>query len=414
MAITATVLDDDVRAYSDRNEVTFLPTANTLVLLFLTSTINDPTSVTSSHGTWVDLTSALDNDASPYLGSVFGLISSGSPSSATLTALYSTSGKRACYAVEFPGTSVVSLADAMPASNRKSRAEYIGGSDEDVEVTMNAFASPTNATVVFTFPTDGTDEATATGFTDLSVGGDYGKVFFKSTEDNSPTVNCKVNYSQSRTFAFELVEGVGGGGVTVAADQATCKPGDTVTWTEDFTGTVTSAKLIDSEGNEFSLTGLVDNLDGTGEATIPAMSHGLAACLFEDGLQLSLSDGTDTAFDTIDYTPPTGYTLTTLTSVPGVTDETDWVHDFDVAAVAGDQSIENDSSIVHEVDGSTTISGPTTYTYYTVDATDGVISEIVKTFLSSGTDVIGRFPKIFGALATRFPSRFPTIFGEDK
>lgn len=211
MAITRTVLGTDVRVYSDRTVVTINPSANTLVLLFLQSTNTDPTSVSSSHGTWTDLTSSLSNDAAAYRGKIYGLITGGSPSSGDVTTLYTTSGKKAAYCVELPGAVTTSLADAVPTSNRQSRYEYIGSTAEDVTVTMNAFGSSTNATVVFSLPSLSPDTTTAAGFTDISPSGDHAKAFFLATEDNTPTVNCKVTFYPSRTFAFEIVEATGGG-----------------------------------------------------------------------------------------------------------------------------------------------------------------------------------------------------------
>lgn len=175
--------------------------------------------------------------------------------------------------------------------------------------------------------------------------------------------------------------------VSVTVDQTECEPGDTITWTEDFTGTVTGAKLIDSNANELDLSSVTDNGDGTGSAVVPAMANQVSttACLFESGVTLSVTDGTDTATDTIDYDQPTGYSLVTLASLGGAGDDTDWTAQFDTAAAVGDQSIWDDANITHNNDETTTVAGATSYIYYTIDATDGGVSQINKTFAADGS-----------------------------
>jgi len=89
-------------------------------------------------------------------------------------------------------------------------------------------------------------------------------------------------------------------------------------------------------------------------------------------------DSGTSATDTINFIAPAGYDLVTLTSVAPVGNETDWIDNLDTPAAIGDQSLENSAEVVHNVDGTSTFSQAVAYTYYTIDATDGVMSSITK------------------------------------
>ena len=163
-------------------------------------------------------------------------------------------------------------------------------------------------------------------------------------------------------------------------DQSTATFGDTLTYTLGKITSPTRMFVTDSAGNEFDFTSVT-----TTGAIVPALAPNLAACLLESGMTVTITDGVDTATDVIQMTQPAGFALTTLTSVPPTPVSTDWVFGFDNPAVAGDQGFENSAEITHNTDGTITWTPQAlSYTYYTIDATDGVISEINKTFNSEG------------------------------
>ena len=156
--------------------------------------------------------------------------------------------------------------------------------------------------------------------------------------------------------------------------------GDTITLSSTITG-LTSATLTDSLGNVLNLTGVTDT-----SVVIPALSGGLAGIILENGVVLEVSDGTDTASAAVNFVAPTGYTLTTLASVLPFSVESDWTFGFDTPAVIGDQSLENAAFATHNADGTSTITADGTYTYYTIQASTGDVSEIVKTVAAGAAD----------------------------
>ena len=165
---------------------------------------------------------------------------------------------------------------------------------------------------------------------------------------------------------------------TVTPDATDYAYGDSLTYTTTLTG-VTGATLTDSLGNVLNLTGVTDT-----SATIPALVAGLAGIVVEDNVVLEVSDGTDTASAAINIDAPTGYTLTTLTSTLPFSIESDWTFGFDTPAIIGDQSLENTAIAAHNADGTSTITADGVYTYYTIQASTGDVSEIVKTVAASG------------------------------
>lgn len=156
--------------------------------------------------------------------------------------------------------------------------------------------------------------------------------------------------------------------------------GDTLNYTTALTG-LTSATLTDSAGNVLNLTSVTDT-----SASVPAIVAGLNGILIENDVTLTVSDGTDTTIATLDFLPPTGYTLTTLSSiVDRDLIESDWIFGFDTPAAVGDQSLENSAIATHNADGSASFTEDGTYTYFTIDATDGTVSEITKTIEAEST-----------------------------
>jgi hypothetical protein len=216
LAVTATVLGSDTNFYSDRNQVTFQPSADTLVVAYLQGTSGDPTSVTSSHGTWELIGSG---QASFYGHSVYALISGSTPPNAQLTALYSSSGAKSAYIVEYPNAVNTSVADAIPVSNRVTQSGDFGSAPTTLTLTLNAFGSSGNGTSIFGIPSIGSNRLTSeAGYTDLSSGGEYSSVFHLETEDTSPSVTSTEEFFPSHAIAFEIVEDAGGSGTTIEPD----------------------------------------------------------------------------------------------------------------------------------------------------------------------------------------------------
>jgi len=185
-------------------------------------------------------------------------------------------------------------------------------------------------------------------------------------------------------------------GVSVVLDQATAEPGDTITWTEDFTGTVTTATLTDSFGNSCSLTSITDNGDGTGSAVIPTLSQGQDFVILESNITVTLGDGTDTATDTIDMTSITGYTILTVSGAASVFDEEDWAYGFTTAIANGDQFVyvtADSSFVTHSANGGSDATAAGTSTGYTIDATDGAVTSISIEYLSG--DGSGDVPVLY-------------------
>lgn len=156
--------------------------------------------------------------------------------------------------------------------------------------------------------------------------------------------------------------------------QGTVAPNTSLTWTTDLVG-ITEAFLEDSELNQYSLTSVTD----TG-GFLPDLSGGLSACLFGD-VSLKVSNGTETADAPITLEAPAGYEVITLTSVPVTPLTTDWVFDFDTPAVVGDQGVFlTSSSYEYRPDGTTGNITQGQDTFFTVQASNGDVSEITKIF----------------------------------
>ncbi len=157
--------------------------------------------------------------------------------------------------------------------------------------------------------------------------------------------------------------------------------GDTITLATTLAGSIT-ATLTDSQANVLNLTKVSDT-----QFTIPALVGGASTVISETGVSLEVSNGTDTAIAAITVIAPTGYTLTTLTSIV-FRDliESDWIFGFDTPAVIGDQSLENAAIATHSADGTSTFTGTGVYTYYTIQASTGGVSEIVKTVAAGAAD----------------------------
>lgn len=91
-----------------------------------------------------------------------------------------------------------------------------------------------------------------------------------------------VSVSESHnSFMMALAEGAASATLTV--NEASISPGGSVTWTTALVG-IQRAWITDSLGNTFALTNVTD----TG-GDLPALAHGLSACLFENDVTVTVS-----------------------------------------------------------------------------------------------------------------------------
>lgn len=171
---------------------------------------------------------------------------------------------------------------------------------------------------------------------------------------------------------------------TLTTDETECSYGSSIGITTSISG-VSSATLQDSSGNTLQLDVVSDS-----QLTVPALAHGVDGILIEDNVTITVSDGVVSASSSINFVAPTGYELTTLTSiVDRDLIESDWIYPLVEAASIGDQSLKlvSDSFVTHNADGSSTITNSGTYTYYTIDATDGVVTGVTRNVQSQGVIV---------------------------
>jgi hypothetical protein len=256
------------------------------------------------------------------------------------------------------------------------------------------------------FSTPRTGDFTLDGVTlqhNPSDGGLQPPIEFSTNTETLPlTLNCSRTAPSDGVYVgiveIELT--------AVATADADTFYGDTLNYTSGVTG-VTTATLMDSQGNTLALTNVTDT-----SATVPALVAGLDGLLIEDGVSLTLSNGTDNASTTLNFIVPTGYELTTLTSIPFEPLETDWLFGFDTNAVVGDQSLKlvSDASITHNADGTSTATAGDSYTYYTIEASTGVVSEVVK-IIEAAPDVAAPVITVSGPTSQSIPfgSTVPTF-----
>lgn len=185
------------------------------------------------------------------------------------------------------------------------------------------------------------------------------------------TVSCDA--TRARLSAIKFV--VGSDPATLAPDQTEIAYGQTGTFTTSLSS-VTGVTLTDSYGNTLTAESFTDS-----SYTLPALAHGIEGITLESNVTLSVTDDTNTATSSINFVAPTGYELTSLTSiVDRDLIESDWIYPLAEAATIGDQSLKlaSDSFVTHNADGSSGISDSGSYTYYTIDATDGVVTSVTR------------------------------------
>jgi len=198
-------------------------------------------------------------------------------------------------------------------------------------------------------------------------------------------------YNFTRTSGTVIPDVNGGSDSTLVGATKTYAPqytfGDNITFATGLTG-LTGAYIEDTQGNQFNLTGVTDT-----DADVPALIANLDACLLEIGT-LNVTDGVSTETANIEPIAPSGFVTTTLDSLPPVELATNWTFGFDTPAAVGDQSFENSAIITHNTDGTITWTPQAlSYTYYTIDATDGTVSEVTKAFNSEGDLVTDGYVK---------------------
>lgn len=183
-------------------------------------------------------------------------------------------------------------------------------------------------------------------------------------------------------------------GPTLTINEASAAFGDGLTWTSSGLGTLTSATISDGT-NTINLTSLTDT-----SATIPSIGNDVSRVITGTGLTVTVGDGVDTAQDTIDLNPPTGYSSVKLTSGFD-TSEDSYLFSYGGTPAIGDEFLFVTADVTLDSLGGIEAAGDITTTVYGIDATDGfmesfvltlgppVISGVKTTFLSGDNNTIG-------------------------
>lgn len=159
--------------------------------------------------------------------------------------------------------------------------------------------------------------------------------------------------------------------------------GDTITFSSSVVG-VSSATLTDSAGNVLSLSVISDTT-----LIIPALRTGATKILIESGVSLSVTNGTDTSTGSINTVAPDGYAVTTLSSIPSTAKKNDWVFGLSPSAEIGDQTLYgNPSFVTHNSDGTVTLTGSESYTFFTIRAQGGAVEQLRKTVVRQSGHVV--------------------------
>lgn len=181
----------------------------------------------------------------------------------------------------------------------------------------------------------------------------------------------------SQYFLFDSVANAEAATPSVSAD-ASVTPGATLGYTvSNFAGAITTATLTDSKGNVLTLTSVTD----TG-AAVPALGDEQQYCLLE-GVTLTVSDGTDTATDTLTFVPASGFAEVQL-EAGFVTNETSFLYNYGGTPAVDDQFIEGEADLVLFSDGTFDASTDGHYTIYAIDATDGWMQSFVLDVVDIG------------------------------
>lgn len=185
-----------------------------------------------------------------------------------------------------------------------------------------------------------------------------------------------VNYSND-WFAIQFAFNEAAAGDTVTPTDTDYTFGDTITFSTTLTGTIISWTLTDSAANVFTLSGT----DTT--AVIPARSAALDACLSENSVTFTVGNGTDTATATVNFNPPSGETITTLTSLLGTPS---YIDQFTTAAEVGDQITESDARLTLNADGSYAATGDTEFsaTTWVTSIDGGELTQVTMNFIGDG------------------------------
>ena len=195
-----------------------------------------------------------------------------------------------------------------------------------------------------------------------------------------------------RDYSFYAVAEVVTPQETLSVNQTEATYGDTLTSTASFING-TSAKLIDSSANELALINFINNGDGTYSFDLPDLVDGLIGPLF-GSVSIELTNGTDTASDTLTLNPPTGLTALIATTQAASLGYDDWGY----AGTGGlDNAVtENDVALVPTVAGLTFNSNGTnsysdqftgaTVEFWIQDADDTrALSRVVATYEGENT-----------------------------
>lgn len=194
----------------------FTPGATRILFLWVSNSAGAITSIVG-HGTWVLLEQELNYPIGESDFSLYGLITGGSPSAATVTVNFDSTMQASCGVIEVDGADVsgtISQAIGVTAS----ATEYNGFSSDphEVGVTLAAFASASNMTLIGS-ATRGTAAQTVSaksGYTlaNSTPANASGGIAYQTSEDSSPWVGHSIAFANFGAVGVEVLAAGGGGG----------------------------------------------------------------------------------------------------------------------------------------------------------------------------------------------------------
>ncbi len=353
----------DVTYATSASSASFTPAANALLLVWAQMSDNtDLTSITGHGATFSAVNKVLVNSLSGltlWVGKA-----QATPAADTLDITFNS--KSATFGViEVTGHNETLSAAAAVIQNQADSGYYAGSTPHALTLTMSAFASSTNLSMVFmgtpNSPENFFAEATWTeAQNSASTGPRDGLVAYKTSEDTSITVNTNSNYVHIGGIGIEIAEAASGPSITDidGNDSVTLDQQNIVITGSDFEAEGANSRftLIDGNSNEHHITSF--DAWATGEITLdfvtfdnlPGSKFPIGACTARVRNQ-SLATG-DRALAINDGA---GYTSVTLAS-PGSDSDTH------LAAIFTPNLATSDI-LYHETVSGLTVNADSTFTH---------------------------------------------------
>lgn len=185
----------------------FTPTADSLLVVHIWR--NNPTAISSisGHGTWSLIDEAFGGNRRL---SVYGLITSSSPTSSTVTVNWPSNNNNEIQVIEYSGVDISGGISSAIVQSSSVEQYNGGGGDHDNTITLAAFQSTSNYTGMCGQGSNATPEAGYTAVYTYEVEGANFGSWYLNSQDTTPTFNTTQNFNYARGVAYEVAEASGG------------------------------------------------------------------------------------------------------------------------------------------------------------------------------------------------------------